>query len=469
MNRALKFILCSLVLLLGLTTEARACGCLVSFIQYQPCSAYWNANVVFAGTVTEVGPALPVKGSDGKSFSTNGRVTRFRVDDAFRGVSGDMVETVERGTSCDFSFKEGERYFVYGTRDPQDGLIYAHSCSSTKSMQYAAADLEFARAVARGDSLPSLVGVVNRETRQSAASYRAQKPIEGVEVVVEGNGSSLTTKTSPDGRFRFFGLAPGKYRVTARTPPELRNLYGPEFVNVALTEGRCNGAAFTVTSLSTVTGSVVDQSGKPAKIRVSLVSLNEKGEVVGPAEGTVDSYSNLDGVYKFDWVAPGTYRVAINPKSQPGSYDPPYARAYLPGVIDPSQATVITISEGQSYEAPEFRLPAPLAERGVEGMVFLPDGSPVPNALILLEFTERPWSETFSADNQGRFKLKVFAGYKYLVSAEHRKEVAGKWTATHSDPVEVVAGDVTEPLKLIINRAGFYRPVYARQKREVPK
>ncbi len=469
MNRVLKVIFCSLVLSFGLTKEARACGCVMSFVKYQPCSAYRNANVVFAGTVTEVGPMLPVKGSDGELFSANGRVTRFKVDDGFRGVTGDVVETTERGTSCDFHFKTGERYFVYGTRDPLDGLIYAHSCSSTKSMQYAAADLEFARAVARGDSLPGLIGVVNRETRQSAASYRAQKPIEGVEVVAEGNGRSLTTKTSSDGRFQFYGLAPGKYRVRARTPPELRNLYGPEFVDVAVTEGRCNGAAFTVTSLSTVTGSVVDQSGKPAKIRVSLVSLNEKGEEVEPAEGTVDSYSNLDGVYKFDWVAPGTYRVSINPKSQPGSYDPPYARTYLPGVIDPSQATVITILEGQGYEAPDFRLPAPLVERSVEGMVFRPDGSPVPHALILLEFTERPWSETFSTDNQGRFKLKVFAGYKYLVSAEHRKEVAGKWTATHSDPVEVVADEVTEPLKLIINRAGFYRTVFARQKREVPK
>jgi Carboxypeptidase regulatory-like domain len=469
MNRALKLVFCSLVLVFGLTTAAHACGCMGSFLGSQPCSAYWQANVVFAGTVTEIGPMTPVKGSDGKSFTTQGRFTRFRIDDAFRGVSGPVVETFEHGTSCDFHFKQGERYFVYGSRDPKDGLIYVSACSSTKSIEYGAADLEFARAIARGDSLPNLIGIVQRETRESAASYRAKKPVEGVEVVVQGNERSHTTKTSADGRFRFYGLAPGKYRVTARTPGELRHLYSKESVEVTINEGRCNGAAFTVTSLSTVTGTVVDQSGKPAKMRVSLVPLNEKGEEVEPAEGSIDSYPNVDGVYKFDWVAPGTYRVAINPKSQPGSGDPPYPRAYLPGVIDPSQATTITITEGQAYEAAEFRLPAPLAESSVEGLVLLPDGSPVANSLILLEFTERPWSESFSTDSHGRFKLKVFSGYKYLVSAELRKEIDGKWTATHSGPVEVVGGDATQPIKLVIDQTGFYRPAYVRQKREVRK
>lgn len=462
MNLALKLVLCSLVLAFGLAIEARACGCIGDFLRSQPCTAYLQANVVFAGTVTEVGPMTPFKGSDGKVFTSQGRITRFKVDDAFRGVSGSMVETAERGTSCDFHFQQGERYFVYGSRDPKDGLTYVSACSATKSMQYGAADLEYARAVARGDSLPNLIGVVNRESRQGASSYRSRKPLEGVEVVVKGLERSWTTKTSDDGRFRFYGLTPGKYRVMAKTPGEFRHLYGDESVDVTVTEGRCNGTAFTVTSLSTVTGKVVDQSGKPAKMRVSLVALNEKGEEMESAEGSVDAYPNLEGIYKFDWIAPGAYRVAINPKSQPGSYDPPYPRAYLPGVIDPSQATTITITEGQGYEAAEFRLPAPLAESNVEGLVVLPDGSPVPNALILLEFTERRWSESFSTDSQGRFKLKVFSGYKYLVSAELRKEIAGQWTATHSESVAVSAGDATPLLKLVINRTGFYRRSPAR-------
>ncbi len=469
MNRALKLFLGTLVLLVGSTGDARACVCGMSFLQWQPCSAYWNADVVFAGTVTEVGPMIPVKGSDGKSFSANGRFTRFRVDDAFRGVTGVVVETYEHGTSCDYHFKQGEQYFVYGNRDPKDGRIYVGSCTATKSLAHSAADLDFARGAARGDSMPSLIGAINREIRQDAASYRSQKPMESVEVAVEGNGRSLTAKTDAEGRFRFYGLAAGKYRVTARTSRELRSLYGPESVEVTIRDGRCSGASFTITSLSPVTGTVLDHTGKPAQVRLNLVLLDEAGEETQMAEGSVESYSTPDGVYKFDWVAPGRYRLAVNAKSQPGSSDPPYPRAYLPGVIDPSQAIIIEITERQGYEAPEFRLPPPLAEATVEGIVFLPDGSPAIGALISLEFTEREWFETFSTDSQGRFNLKVFAGYKYLISAELRKEVAGKWIATHSAPIEVVAGDTTEQLKLTVNRTGFYRPAFVRQKREVPK
>src|SRR5918999_2069594 len=126
MCSVLRFIVLSVLMLLALSTEALACVCGMSFIQGQPCSAYWTANVVFAGTVTEIGPPTPVKGSERKSVTYNGRVTRFKVLEAFRGVTGDVVETVERGTSCDFHFKQGGSYFVYGAR-ARDGKIYAHS------------------------------------------------------------------------------------------------------------------------------------------------------------------------------------------------------------------------------------------------------------------------------------------------------------------------------------------------------
>jgi len=92
---------------LALAGEARACSCISNYVQWQPCGAYWRSNVVFAGTVVEVGPATPVEGSGGKVFTSAGRATRFRVVEAFRGLAGDTVETFEEGTSCDYHFKPG--------------------------------------------------------------------------------------------------------------------------------------------------------------------------------------------------------------------------------------------------------------------------------------------------------------------------------------------------------------------------
>ena len=449
---------------LALAGEARACSCISNYVQWQPCGAYWRSNVVFAGTVVEVGPATPVEGSGGKVFTSAGRATRFRVVEAFRGLAGDTVETFEEGTSCDYHFKPGGRYFVYGSRHPRDGKVRVHSCSATKDIERAAADLAFARGVARAEPTPSLVGYVTRETREGAASYRSRRPLDGVEVSVEGGGRLFKATTNGEGTFHLYGLPRGRYTVRAKTPRELRHLYGLESAEVQVIDGRCSCAEFVVTSLSTVSGNVVDHRGEALKTRVELVPLDEEGREIKPAEGSVEVYTDERGRYKFDWVAVGRYRVAINAKSQPGSYDPPYPRTYLPGVQDPARAAIISVADGVSYEAGEFRLPPPLAEAYVEGVVLLPDGSPAAGALLTLEFTEREWIETFSADAEGRFRLKIFAGYRYLIAGEVRKEVDGRWAGTHSEPAEVVAGDAAEPIKLVINRPGFYRPRYLKNR-----
>lgn len=464
MRNGLKLLMLAAAASLVLAGEARACSCVSSYAQWQPCGAYWRADVVFAGTVAEVGPMTPVEGGDGKLFTPAGRATRFRVEEAFRGVAGDAVETFEEGTSCDYHFKPGGRYLVYGARDPRDGRVRVHSCSATKELERAASDLEFARGVALGRPTPSLVGYVARETRERASSYRARLPLDGIEVSAEGGGRAFAATTDAEGRFRLFGLPPGRYTVRAKTPRELRHLYGAGSAEVQVADGRCGGAEFVVTSLSTVSGSVADHRGGALKTRVELVPLDEGGRELKPAEGSVEVYTDERGRYKFDWVAPGRYRVAVNAKSQPGSYDPPYPRAYLPGVQDPARAAVIVVADGASYEAGEFRLPPPLAEAHVEGIVLLPDGSPAAGALVTLEFTEREWIETFSADADGRFRLKTFAGYRYLLAGEVRKEVDGRWTGTHSEPAEVVAGEAGEPVKLVVNRPGFYTPRYAKNR-----
>ena len=445
--------------------EARACVC---FTPREPCALYPRADVIFLGTVREVGPMTPVKDRP-NVVTANGRVTRFSVEEAFRGVAGATAETFESGTSCDFRFKAGERYLVYGSRDPRDGKVYVGSCSGTKPLERAAEDLAYARGAVAGKPAPGVAGRVERETRESATSYRSHRPLDGVEVVVAGGGREAKARTDAEGRFSLFGLPPGAYDVSLRTPSELRHIHGPAVRRVEVAAGRCALADFFVTSLSTVAGRVVNDAGEPAaSTKVNLVPLDAEGREVPPAEGSVEAYADKDGRYKFDFVSPGRYRVAVNPRGQPGSYDPPYPRLYLPGVSDPARAAVVNVSEGESYEAAEFRLPPPLVRHEIEGVVVLPDGTPAPRALLTLEFTEREWAETTTAaDEHGRFRLKAFKGLKYLVAAEVRTQnAAGQWTARHSEPVEVTAGESDEPLRLVVDREGFYRPRYDKLKQE---
>jgi hypothetical protein len=454
--------LLAVVSVLCLTTDARACSCIMVFNNYQPCGAYWNAGVVFVGVATEKGEMTPVEGGTVRVYTSAGRVTRFTVEEAFRGVAGTSVETVEMGTSCDYHFKVGERYFVYGWIDPKTGKVSVHSCSATKTLDTAAADLAYARGVARGEQTPGIIGSVMRETRKDVSSYRSHGPLEAVRITAESAGRSFETKTDAKGAFSFFNLPAGRYRVRALLPADLRLLYGQDTFEADVVDGRCRGESFTVTSLSTISGNVVDAAGRAVKTKVNLLALDENNKEIPAAEGSIETYTDEAGRYTFDWVAPGRYTVAVNPRSQPGRFDPPYPRAFYPGVRNVAEASVIEIVDGQRYEADTFRLPSPLKERTITGVVLLPDGSPAVGAAAIIEYTDRDWMEIEGTDAQGRFTLKVYEGFKYLIAAELRQD----GQARHSEAVEITSGANSKPLKLYVNQPGYYTLRYTLRKRD---
>ena len=422
--------------------------------------------MAFTGTVTEVGPMIPVEGTNGQAFTFNGRFTRFKIDEAFRGVKGETTDIFDHGTSCDYGFKLGEQYFVYGTRDPKDGKIYVSSCSPTKTLGGAADDLAYARGQMRNEPTPSIIGLVTRETRARADQYRKNNALEGIRVVASSAGATAEAYTDGNGIFRFFGLTAGNYDVRAMTPADLRRLYGPEVFNLKVTDQRCTGGQFTVTSLSSITGRVLNSEGAPLKTRLNLVAIDASGAEMISAEGSIEAYSDEKGKYKFDWLAPGAYLIAMNGRNQPGTHDPPYPRSYLPGVVPRQQAAIISVVEGQEVTVPDFQLPSPMIPLTVRGVAMLPDGTPASHTLIVLEFTEREWLEITSADAQGRFEVKVYEGFKYFVAADLRKESRGVWTGTHSPRVQVIGGETNDTITLVVSQPGFYVPRYVELKRK---
>jgi hypothetical protein len=445
-----------LIVFAATASQAGACVCASSFVQYQPCTAYWSSEIVFVGTATEVGNVIIGAELSQATLPPDRRFTRLKVDEPFRGTSDETVEIFDHNTSCDYHFEKGKRYFVYAYRDPKDQKIYVSSCSPTRPADSAGPDLAFARGVIRNEPTPAIVGLVTRETRAQVQDYRRNEYLEGVRVVAIGPAKKTAEAfTDADGIFRFFGLPAGSYSVQALTPPSLRRLYDDEVLEVQVKDGRCSGGQFTVTSLSSIGGTVVDSAGAPMQTSLNLVPIDAAGNDLAPAEGTIEAWSNKQGKYVFDWLAPGRYLVAINSKEQPGSYDPPFPRSYLPGVLDRQQAAIFQITEGQQIAAPEFRLPPPLTPRTIEGVARWPDGSPAPNALVWIEFTARNWTETYSANAEGRFSLKLFDGFKYLIAAEVRRPVNGAYQATHSRSVEISVGPANPELLLVVTEPGF--------------
>jgi hypothetical protein len=430
--------------------SARACSCVSSYAGTQPCQAYWGAGAVFTGLVTNIS-TIPLDLGDGRSGYQQ-RLVRFELDESFLGVKGRTAEvfTGMGGGDCGYDFQEGARYFVYAYRNPKDNTLHAGICGRTRPLGEASADLEYARRIARGNGDAILYGIVLRYTRDSYIAYGQHKGMEGVPVIAESNDKQFNLVTDSEGRFQLDGIPAGTYRVRAELPDGLGKVAEQQ---VLIAPGRCAGAEFLTTSLGNVKGKLLDSRGEPAaQMEIKIIPAQTDAEEEEQWRGReISSRTDNEGLYSFRQIPPGKYVIAINFQGQPGSYDPPYPRAYYPGVKNLARAKVVSIAEGQELEVEDFRLPPKLKERTIEGVVEWPDGRPATGAYMSLEYTERKWMETSgSADLEGRFSIKCFEGFRYLVHADYDDN--GK--PMHAEPVEVFVNRDNPPLKLVITRPG---------------
>ena len=183
---------------------ASACSCAMRPV----CAAFWEADRVFIGRaeVTSLGPRA--------------QRTRFRVEESFRGPSGDVVEIVARGIggSCAYAFVDRTRYLVYARRAP-DGTWSSFFCDPTGPLDQVGEGLAFARRVARdvrlGGSLHGSVLIADR-TRGDV-----QSTLSGVTVAIRGESAAFSTTTGSTGQYQFKNVAPGRYTLTASGPSGL--------------------------------------------------------------------------------------------------------------------------------------------------------------------------------------------------------------------------------------------------------
>jgi hypothetical protein len=148
-------------------------------------------------------------------------------------------------------------------------------------------------------------------------------------------------------------------------------------------------------------------------------------------------------------LKPGRYYLGVRIAGSAGAT---YPQTYYPGVKDRSQATVITIGEGQRIELEELILPARFIERTLNGIVVDADGTPVAGATVWLK--ERQYNDSDmpyrrETDSEGRFSYPVYEGIKYelnaYVDSTERREKS-------SAPLEIVITSNPEPIKLVIKK-----------------
>jgi hypothetical protein len=161
----------------------------------------------------------------------------------------------------------------------------------------------------------------------------------------DGPGGALTAQVKEDGTFRFSGVGLNKYALNAQ--PQGAYLKSARFGGQDVTHApidTTSGAGGTLelvlsSKVATITGSV--QNEKAEASAGMTVTLWPKIPLTRPVEGVRAAFTDQNGGFKFQGLAPGDYYVAAWEELDPGLGQ---SAEFLSHFI--SEASAITLAEG---------------------------------------------------------------------------------------------------------------------------
>jgi hypothetical protein len=269
-------------------------------------------------------------------------------------------------------------------------------------------------------------------------------PVKDVKIFLEGPDKRFEVKTDAEGKYSFSALSPGTYKLRIEEPTGL-SIYNPER-ELKLKAAGCRVALFLLQSDTRITGKVLDANAtSAADVLMELVPAAREGEAF-PLYVRTDK----EGRYVMKLVRPGRYYLGVRIAGSAGATYVPYPQTYFPGVKDRSQATIITILEGQRIELDELILPARFIDRTLNGIAVDGDGKPVAGAIVWLK--ERQYDDADmpyrrETDSEGRFSFPVYEGIKYSLNAY--RESGGRHVK-RSEPFDVVITSNPETIKIVL-------------------
>ena len=287
---------------------ADACSCVESGAA---CEEYWKASAVFRGRVESIArqavkPPMRLPGLAPR----DARRARGVLGRARREPS--RSSTGSGGGDCGFPFREGAEYVVYARRSDAGAPLTVSTCSRTREVAQAEADLEYFRAIASGAPVPARIsGEVQLATRSlGRGPVREPRPLQDVGVRLERDGQSTRVVTDAAGRFAAEGLAAGRYTASLELTDGLYAEGWPKTIELADARG-CAEVRATVYADGRVSGRVVDASGRPvAGLTVELTVPAGLDEPLGPER--LRDLTDSEGRYEIGHVPAGRFVVGIN-------------------------------------------------------------------------------------------------------------------------------------------------------------
>jgi hypothetical protein len=200
MKRLIRFILFIPVSFFILCVSNPAFACTCRGAEHPPCVAFREASAVFSGVVTDI---ADVPFQQGDTF--HHLLIHFSIEQSYKGDSGSKMTVVTiTGTSCDFGFQKGGKYFVYAYQDSKHNRLVTGVCSRTKRLSYAKEDLNYAEGLNDSNQRTSILG----------ADDKYSSLLQEAEILIEGEGKKYRAIADNKGAFKVELAQSGKYRIT---------------------------------------------------------------------------------------------------------------------------------------------------------------------------------------------------------------------------------------------------------------
>jgi hypothetical protein len=141
-----------------------------------------------------------------------------------RSIVGDVataVTTPSHSDSCGFTFATGERYLIHAERGA-DGSLSTSSCTKTAPRSAAGEHLAYLASLARPATGGRVFGKAQWDWRvETMFDEVNQRPLAALRISLRGP-VNRTALTAADGTFSFDRLPPGRYAVSALSPPAMK-------------------------------------------------------------------------------------------------------------------------------------------------------------------------------------------------------------------------------------------------------
>jgi hypothetical protein len=197
------------------------------------------------------------------------------------------------------------------------------------------------------------------------------QPVAGIDVAVV-NAPVRPVRTDAEGRFRFEGLAPGRYGLSVSPVSGYR---AKDSVIVIRGNEAVTGIEIIALAEARMSGTVRDPTGRPAAgLRVSALRLHGSGTRFPPDRPPLGvSVTDQAGNYKLAGLAPGVYTVLVEVERSEVSRrewqdgeslklpEPVRrtVRTYYPSAVSLDQAGSFEVQEGQVLQGVDIRLARP--------------------------------------------------------------------------------------------------------------